>query len=194
MPVEIKALKGIDRQVAIYAAVLVLAVAGTVITTWHLGVLRAEYEEGANALAQKEQEAQSIVFPTEEERSEWMTQQNLMASRLLVDAQVPLFFQDITRLFTLNQLERFDLGSKPYVLNEGGELTDDELLMQAVGIRRYEVITLQFSGSYRNVAQFIQAIGRLPRLSEFVSIQLLRNQPTLDVTMTFRVYKSEAAD
>ena len=194
MPVEMRALKGVDKQLVIYATVLVLAVAGTAVVTWHMGVLRAEFRESERALAQKEQEAQSIVLPTEEERNRWMTQQNLMASRLLGDSEVPFFLQDVTRLFNLNQLERFDLSSKEYAINEGGELTDHDLLMQAVGIRRYDVITLEFSGGYRNISRFIQGVGQLPRLSEFVSIQLRRSQPMVDVTMTFRVYRSEAAD
>ncbi len=194
MPVEMKALKGMDKQVVIYTAVLVLALAGTVVMTWHLGVLRADFAVNENTLAQKEQEASGIALPTDQERGQWMTQQNLMASRLLVDAQVPVFFQDISRLFNLNQLLRFDLKSQEYVVNEGADLSDHDMLMQAVGIRRYDVITLEFSGRYRNISQFIQAVGQLPRLSEFVTIQLRRNTPMVDVTMTFRVYKSEAAD
>ena len=194
MPVEMKALKGLDKQVVIYTAVLVLALAGTVLMTWHLGVLRAAFEENENTLAQKQQEASNVVLPTDEESAQWMTQQNLMSSRLLVDAQVPLFFQNITRLYNLNQLDRFDLKSAEYLIAEDAELSEHDMLMQAVGLRRYDLITLEFSGGYRNISQFILGIGQLPRLSEFVSIQMRRRPPTVDVTMTFRVYKSEAAD
>jgi hypothetical protein len=141
-----KALKGLDKQVVIYTAVLVLALAGTILMTWHLGVLRAALEENENTLAPKQQEASNIVLPTDEESAQWMTQQNLMSSRLLVDAQVPLFFQNITRLYNLNQLDRFDLKSEEYLIAEDAELTEHDMLMQAVGLRRYDLITLEFSG------------------------------------------------
>ncbi len=193
MPAEIKTLRGIDKQVVAYGTLLLLAVATAAGMAWHLGVLRAELAERQAELSQKEIEAQSIVLPSDDERREWTTQQNLTATRLLADAELANFFGEISRQFTLNQLERFNLSSEEYIVGEG-ELSENDSLMQAVGIRRYEVITLQFSGGYRNVAQFIQALGRLPRLAEFVSIQLRRNQPAVDVTMTFRVYKSEAAD
>ncbi len=192
MPAELNALKGIDRQVLLYGAILVFAVAGTVATTWYLGTIRTEVEELTDELAQKELEADAIVLPTDDERGEWTTQENLMASMLLADPAVPAFFSEVTRLANLNRLERFVLGNEERMLDEiDGEPSSSDALSQSVGVRRYVVVTLEFSGDYRNVAEFIHDIGRLPRLAEFVSIQLRRNQPYVDVTMSFHVYKSE---
>ena len=140
-------------------------------------------------LAQMEKQTQSIVPATVEERSEWRTQQSRMARRLLRNAQVPLFVQNITRLANLNQLEQFDLTSAEYVVDESGALSAHDALMQAVGIRRYEMFTLTFSGDYRNIAGFINAVGRLPRLMEFVSINLSGTR-RMSVIMTFRVYEN----
>ncbi len=193
MPAQLKALKGIDRQVFLYGAILVFAIAGTVATIWRLGTIRAGVEEQRDELATKELEADAIVLPTDDERGEWTTQENLMASMLLADPEVPAFFSEVTRLATLNRLDRFVLGNEERILDEIDEeqLSSSEALSRSVGIRRYIVVTLEFSGDYRNVAEFIDDIGRLPRLSEFVSIQLRRTQPNVAVTMSFHVYKNE---
>ncbi len=192
MPAELKALKGIDRQVFLYGAVLVFAIAGTVGSSWQLGTIRAAVEEQRDERDAKELEADAIVLPTDDERGEWTTQENLMASMLLADREIPAFFSEVTRLATFNGLERFVLGNEQRVLDEiDGELSPSDALSQSVGIRRYIVVTLEFSGDYRNVAEFIHDIGRLLRLAEFVSIQLRRNQPNVDVTMLFHVYKNE---
>ena len=176
----------------LYGAILVFAIAGTVATIWHLGTIRAGVEEQRGEMAAKELEADAIVLPTDEELAEWTTQENLMASMLLADPEVPAFFSQVTRLATLNRLDRFVLGNEERVLDEiDGELSSSDALSQSVGIRRYIVVTLEFSGDYRNVAEFIHDIGRLPRLAEFVSIQLRRNQPNVAVTMSFHVYKNE---
>ena len=191
MPAQLKALKGIDRQVFLYGAILVFAIAGTVATIWHLGTIRAEVEEQRGEMTTKELEADAIVLPTDEERAEWTTQENLMASMLLADPEVPRFFSEITRLATLNRLDRFVLGNEERILDGDGELSSSDAQSRSVGIRRYIVVTLELSGDYRSVAEFISDIGRLPRLAEFVSIQLRRNQPSVDVTMSFHIYKNE---
>ena len=119
-----------------------------------------------------------------------------MASMLLADPEVPAFFSEVTRLARLNRLDRFVLDNEERIVVEiddeiDGELSSSDALPQSVGIRRYIVVTLEFSGDYRNVAEFIHDLARLPRLSEFVSIQLRRNQPNVAVTMSFHVYKNE---
>ena len=65
--------------------------------------------------------------------------------------------------------------------------------MLAVGIRRYLEVTVRFTADYRNSALFVRDIGKLPRLTEFVSINLNRQVPDIDVTMSFRIYQSGPA-
>ncbi len=60
-----------------------------------------------------------------------------------------------------------------------------------MGIRRYLVFTITFGGDYSNIAQFVQAVGALPRLTEFVSVDFRRSVPEIRVSMVFRVYKAE---
>ena len=192
MPAQVKALNGIDRQVFLYGAILVFAIAGTVATSWHLGTIRAAVEERRDELAAKELEADAIVLPTDRERGEWNTQETIMASMLLADPEIPAFLSEVTRLATFNRLDRFVLGNEERILDEiDGELSSSDALSQSVGIRRYIVVRLELNGDYRGVAEFIHDIGRLPRLAEFVSIQLRRTQANVDVTMSFHVYKNE---
>ena len=115
-----------------------------------------------------------------------------MTSMLLADPDVPAFFNDLTRLATLNRLERFSLATEERVLDDTElELSVSETLARSVGIRRYLVVNLEFNADYRDAVEFVQDVGRLPRLTEFVSVQLRREPPTVGVTMSFHVYKSE---
>ena len=192
MPVELKALKGVDPQLVGYGALLLLAVAGIIGMNVHLGTVRTAVAELQEELAEKEREAENIVLPTADERSEWTTNQNLMTSMLLADPDIPAFFNDLTRLATLNRLERFNLGTEERVLDDAErELSVSETLARSVGIRRYLVVNLEFSADYRDAVEFVQDVGRLPRLTEFVSVQLRRQPPSVGVTMSFHVYKSE---
>ena len=193
MPFEIKALTGIDKQVVAFGAAIVLSIAGVVGMTLSLGTLEEAATERQDELAQMELEAEGIVLPTDEERAAWATDQNLMASMLLADAEVPALLQEVTRLATLNQLDRFELDTEEFAIEEGVEPSPDQALMQAVGIRRYMTVTVRFGADYRSAAQFVRDVGNLPRLAEFVTIRLIRRQPTIDVEISFRVYKSEAA-
>ena len=192
MPVELKALKGVDPQLVGYGALLLFAVAGIIGMNVHLGTVRTAVAELQEELAEKEREAENIVLPTADERSEWTTNQNLMTSMLLADPDIPAFFNDLTRLATLNRLERFNLGTEERVLDDAErELSVSETLAQSVGIHRYLVVNLEFSADYRDAVEFVQDVGRLPRLTEFVSVQLRRQPPSVGVTMSFHVYKSE---
>ena len=193
MPFEIKALAGIDKQVAAYGAAVALSIAGVVGMTLSLGTLEEAATERADELAQMELEAEGILLPTDEERAGWATNQNLMASMLLADAEVPALMQEVTRLATLNRLDRFQLGTEEFAIEEGTELTPDQTLMQAVGIRRYMIVTVMFGTDFRNASQFVRDVGNLPRLAEFVSIRLVRGPSTVDAEISFRVYQRETA-
>ena len=194
MPIELKALKGIDRLVVAYGAALVFAIAGIVGLNWHLGTLRAAFTERQEERTQMELEAESIVLPTQEERSRWTTDRNLMASMLLGEREIPTLLEQVTRLARTSRVEFFGLTPEEYVLDDNaGDLSGVDAAMAAVGIRRYMRFTVESSADYRSASEFIQEIGSLPRLAEFVSIQLTRRHPSIDVTMTFRVYQSEPA-
>ncbi len=176
-----------------YGAAIVLSIAGVVMLTLQMGKLEAAATEGQDELAGMERQAEAIVLPTDEERARWSTDQNLMASMLLADAEIPALLQDVTRLATLNQLGRFELATEEFVIADGAELSPDQALMQSVGILRHITVTVGFSADYRNVAEFVRDVGNLPRLVEFVSVQLTRQPSTISVTMSFRVYQSETA-
>lgn len=193
MPFKIKALEGLDMHVVGYGAAIVLSIAGVVMLTLQMGKLEAAATEGQDELAGMERQAEAIVLPTDEERARWSTDQNLMASMLLADAEIPALLQDVTRLATLNQLGRFELATEEFVIADGAELSPDQALMQSVGILRHITVTVGFSADYRNVAEFVRDVGNLPRLVEFVSVQLTRQPSTISVTMSFRVYQSETA-
>ena len=174
-------------------AAIVLSIAAIVGLTLQMGELETTATERQAELAGMERQSEAIVLPTDEERAEWATQQNLMASMLLADNEIPSLLQDVTRLATLNQLDRFELATEEFVIGEGEELSPDQALMQAVGIRRHIAVTVAFSADYRNVAEFLRDVGNLPRLVEFVSVQLNRQTSTISVSMSFRVYQSETA-
>ncbi len=191
MRIDLKLLKKVDRVLVASVAVIVLAIAGTVWTTLDLGARRDALAEHERELVQKELDAGAVVLPTEEERRAWASQQNLLASRLLPDAEVTQFFSEISRLSRVYRLQDFDIDSEEQVVGEVQRPRPGDELLDQVGIRRYLVFTITFGGGYSNIAQFVQAVGALPRLTEFVSVDFRRSVPEIRVSMVFRVYKAE---
>ena len=193
MSIDLKFLKKTDRVLVGSVVAIVLAIAGTFWTTWDLRAKREAIVEIERELSQKELDAAAVTLPTDDERREWAGQQKLLASRLLPDAEVPQFFNEVSRLAQVYRLQRFDIETEERIVGQvQSPLPGDDTLAQ-VGIRRYLEFTLTFGGDYTNIAQFVQAVGALPRLTEFISVDFRRSPPEIGVSMIFRVYKVEDA-
>ena len=192
MRIEFNALRSVDRGVLLHGVLIVLSIAGIAAMSWHLGTLRAAVDAGRRALIETEREAEAIVLPDEDERRQWREDHDQLVARLLADAEVPLFFQDVTRLATSYRLQRFRLDTEERGIDPGDGTEGPESAAR-LGIPGYLVVTLDFSSDYRNAAEFIHAVGQLGRWIEFTSIDLRRNAPDVDVTMVLRVYKRQEA-
>ncbi len=190
---KFKPLDGLDKEIVAYGAVIVLSIAGFVGLTLKLGEIDQTVTRRGNELAELQGLADRIVIPTDEEPARWTRDQDQMEGMLLADAELPALLQDVTRLATLNRLDRFELATEAFVIGADADLAPDEVLMQAAGIRRHVTVTIGFSGDYRRAAEFVRDVANLPRLVEFVSIQLARGPSTIAVTMSLRVYQGEAA-
>ena len=191
MPIELQFLKKVDFSLVGFAALLLIAIAGTVGMTWHLATLRSAVNEFQQELDQKQSDADRVVMPTEEELAQWATAENVLVSRLVTQNEVATFLADFQRLGRQFGLTVLVGTSEVDVPQEGEDEPLSDRLARDVGIRRYTELTLNFSGDYEDTARYVQTVGSLPRLIEFTSITHSRNHPDVDVTLVLRVYKRE---
>ena len=173
----------------IIGTVLLLAVAGGLL--YDANRRTAEAVIAKTNVDRQEQEAAVVTIPSEQEQAQWAANEKALSTRLLSDQQVPEFLEDITRIANENHLERLGINNEDKVIDPNQPATPDDGKVVALGIRRYLLVTLKFQCAYADAARFLAAVSKLPRPVELQTIDIRRNAPTLDVTVTMKVYKQE---
>ena len=193
MPASLKSLTAVQRQTLtfIVATVTLLGLAG-----WLIYDLNRRTTEAAAArqdLDRKETTARGLTPVTAEEQALWAQANEQFKAVLLSDQTAPELYTEITRLAGENQLDqRFGMTPEEKTIGDQN-LTPEESRVQAVGVKRYVVLTLNFRGDYPNVARFIGALSRLPRPIEYETIDFRREVPQVEVNLVIHVYKREGA-
>ena len=154
---------------------------------------RAEASNLKQEVASKELEAASIQVSSEADQAQWAEKEAQLSSILLSDQAVPEFLEEVTRLANENQLVRLGINNEDKLLDPAQSTSPEETKLMAVGIRRYLLITLKFQSEYQDMARFLAGVSKLQRPVEFEIVDMRRNPPWVDVTVTLRVYKREAA-
>jgi Tfp pilus assembly protein PilO len=174
----------------IVVTVVLLAMAGGMI--YDVNRRRAEADSLNKDMVRKEQDASAVALPTDEDQAEWASREKQLADLLLPDQAVPELLEEITRLANENRLQRLGISNEDKSL-EGTQTvpSPEDAKLLAVGIKRYLVITLKFQSEYPDAARFLGAVAALRRPVEFGVVDMRRNPPQLDVTLTLKVYKRE---
>ncbi len=171
--------------------VLGLGIAGGLM--WDLTGRRAQLARTQQEVEQKERQAQNARPPSPEDQAKWTGHEQQINTLLLTDQAVGQFFEDVGRIASDNHLQRFSMDTNEKVIDPATETSPEQTKVVAVGVRRYLVIAVKFSGQYPDIARFIGGVARLNRPLEFQSIELKRSPPFIDVVVVMNVYKRESA-
>jgi Tfp pilus assembly protein PilO len=182
-----------QQQTLLYSAgaALALALAGGMI--YDLTGRNANATKLKLEVERKEQEAASIQFPGAGEESRWNEREQQLSSSLLSDQAVAEFLEEVTRIANENHLQRLGITNEDKVVGPNQPASPEDAKLPAVGIRRYLLVTLKFQSEYPDAARFMAAVASLARPVDFQVVDLKRNPPWVDVTVTFKVYRREAA-
>ena len=170
--------------------VLGLGLAGGLM--WDLNGRRAQVTRLQQEVEQKERQAQNARPPSPEDQSKWADQEQQLSTVLLADQGVGQFFEEVGRIASDNHLQRFSMDTNEKMIDPATETSPEQTKVLTVGVRRYLVIAVKFSGQYPDIARFVGGVGRLNRPLEFQSIELKRSPPFIDVVVVMNVYKRES--
>ena len=193
MPITLNSFTAQQKQTAVYAAGLVVALVVTGWFAYNLNAKRTDAAKLRQEIERKERDLQSAVPPPAEEQAKWRQQEKLLSDLLLPDDAVPQFFEEVTRIANENHLQRLGLNTEETVIDPNNAASPEQMRLLGVGVRRYLVVTVKFQGEYPDVARFLGGVATLPRPVEYHTIELRRNPPLIDVTVVMNVYKREAA-
>jgi Tfp pilus assembly protein PilO len=194
MRIDLQFLKAIDRKTALYAAVLLGSIAGTIGLTMALASTGDGLDQLRTELTTARNQANSIRPPTLEELAEWSALATRVDERLLPDGEVTAFLGSVTRLASQNRLEDFDLDTEEHDLAAaGGVLSGTDALAASIGVLHYTRLTVSFNATYQGAARFIDGISRLGYLTSLTSVDLNRISPereaNVSVTIDMNVYQ-----
>ena len=193
MPSSLKSLTAVQKQTLTFlvATVTLLGLTGWLILD--VNTRTAAVAAARQDLDRKENTARGLTPVTAEEQALWVQETEKFNAVLLSDQTAPELYTEITRLAGENQLDQ-RFGMTPEEKTVGDQnLTPEESRVQAVGVKRYVVLTLNFRGDYPNVSRFIGALSRLPRPIEYQTIDFRREVPQVEVNLVMHVYKREGA-
>jgi Tfp pilus assembly protein PilO len=190
MPASINSLTSVQRQTLSFliGTIVLLGAAGWLM--YDLYVKRADTLAQRQALERKERDAQHIRLPSAEEQAQWAQEVQHFQDILLTDQAVPEFYSEITRIAGENRLDqRFGMTTEEKKTDV--KPTPETEKLAALGIKRYLVMTLKFSGEYPDIARFLSALSQLSRPIEYQQIDMKREVNLVDVTLVMHVYKRE---
>lgn len=191
MPASINSLTSVQRQTLSFLIGTIVLLGATGWLMYDLSVKRAGILTERQALERKEKDAQQIRLPVAEERAQWAQQLQQFQDILLTDQAVPEFYSEITRIAGENRLDqRFGMTPEEKKTADLKPTPETEKLA-ALGIKRYLVITLKFSGEYPDIARLLSALSQLSRPIEYQQIEMKREANLVDVTLVMHVYKRE---
>ncbi len=182
-----------QQRTLIYIGGVVLGLGLAGASLWDLGGKRAEVSKLQPDVEQKERQAQSARPVSPEDQAKWAIQEQQVATLLLTDQAVGQLFEEVGRIANDNHLQRFSMDTNEKVIDPATETSPEVTKVLAVGVRRYLVVAMKFSGQYPDIARFLGGVAKLNRPLEFQSIDLKRSPPFIDAVVVMNVYKREPA-
>jgi len=193
MPASLNSLTSQQKQTLAYmiAGVVALVLAGLMF--FDGSRKRAEAATALSEIEQKEIQALSLQFPTNAEIDQWLQQEQDLQKLLMPDSMVPEFYQEVAKLAGDNKLQRYVVNTDEKVMDANASPAPDETKLLSLGIKRYLVMTLTFKGDYADIARFLGQVKALQRPLRYKTINIRRNPPDIDVSMTMQIFKKEGA-
>jgi uncharacterized protein YoxC len=194
MRIDISRIREIDRNMVLIAVALI---AGIAVSVWLIQGVSKE-EKAVDALKGEvdtlQAQADAITKPTTslltpEQLSERISPLVVSKAFTVADLQ-----QQVAEAATQNHLTGVQTKSQTVIVNATATEGED-LTLQAMGIARYFVLTVDFQATYEHASAFLNALEQLPQRVQINAAELKRDPPSIPKiqgTVTLRLYQKDS--
>jgi hypothetical protein len=193
MRINIRQLKSAGRRQWLYALFVLAGVSAAVLLWRDLNVRKSELGRLTKEVEALEARTAAFRLPGPEELRRRKDEEAAFAAALQGNETAPLLYAEITRIGSETSIQGIAINTEEKRFSaaaaDSAAEPSEEARLAALGISGYSALTIQFQGSYANVAGFIDAMSRLPYAASIRSVDLRRTVPLIDGTLVLHVYQ-----